>query len=116
MKQTVCDAGELAPGEKVATKLGPLPVVVVRGQDGSLHAMIDSCLHHGARLSDGVVLSRVVGDGPGVYREEEDAEVLRCPWHGYQYDIRTGCTVFDPTRRIQTFNVSEEDGKIVVES
>lgn len=116
MKETVCDVDDLSPGEMMPAKLGPLPVVVIRSQDGSLHAMINSCLHHGARLSEGVLLSRVVGDGPGVYREEVDAEVLRCPWHGYQYDIRTGCTLFDSTRRIQTFKVSEVDGKIVVEN
>lgn len=116
MKQTVCDIDALAPGHMVATSLGPIPVVVIRSRDGSLYALTDSCLHHGAKLSKGAVLNRLDPAGPGDYRPDPDGEVLRCPWHGYEYDIRTGCTVFDHTRRVRTFTVREEHGQIVVET
>jgi nitrite reductase/ring-hydroxylating ferredoxin subunit len=116
VRQTVCDVDDLAPGHMVATNLGPIPVVVVRSRDGSLYALTDSCLHHGAKLSKGAVLSGVKGIGPGDYSPDPAGDVLRCPWHGYEYDIRTGCTLFDKSRRIRTFTVREEDGRIVVET
>lgn len=46
---------------------------------------------------------------------DSDREILKCPWHGYEYDIRTGQTVFDETRCLQTFTVREEGDEITVE-
>ena len=40
--------------------------------------------------------------------------MLKCPWHGYEYDVRTGCALFDERRRLRRVAV-EERGVIVVE-
>lgn len=39
--------------------------------------------------------------------------VLTCPWHGCQYDIRTGKAVDDPNKKIDTYPVEIEDGKLL---
>ena len=49
----VCASDELSPGEMRAATLGRLPAVVIRLHDGSLHALVNRCLHHGAPLSRG---------------------------------------------------------------
>jgi nitrite reductase/ring-hydroxylating ferredoxin subunit len=108
----VCEAGALAPGEMVAAALGSLPIVVVRARDGSLHGLVDRCLHQGARLSGGRLTAATDGDAVGEYRLL-DRDVLKCPWHGYEYDVRTGCVLFDPRRRLRRVQVVEEDGRIV---
>jgi nitrite reductase/ring-hydroxylating ferredoxin subunit len=41
--------------------------------------------------------------------------VLKCPWHGYEYDVRSGCALFDRRRRLRRVRVREEGGLIVVE-
>ena len=39
-------AGELAqPGDYLTTFLGETPVIVTRGQDGEIHAMVNRCAH-----------------------------------------------------------------------
>jgi nitrite reductase/ring-hydroxylating ferredoxin subunit len=111
----VCASSELAPGEMQAVALGRLPVVVIRLHDGSLHALVNRCLHHGASLSRGRLAhgSRGAG-GVGDYRDDESVDALRCPWHGYEYDVRTGCTLIDPSRRLRRLTVWEEDGSVLL--
>jgi nitrite reductase (NADH) small subunit len=40
--------------------------------------------------------------------------VLSCPWHGWQYDVRTGENEFDRAIVLQTYPVQVEDGEIKV--
>ena len=111
----MCATEELDAGEMIGAKLGKLPIVVVRLLDGSLHALADRCLHHGGPLHRGVFGGRGAAKGQvGDYSSEREGEILRCPWHGYEYDVRTGCTLFDPDRALRTFEVREQDGRIVV--
>ena len=42
--------------------------------------------------------------------------VLSCPWHGWQYDVRTGKNEFDLAIRITTYDVLAEDGEVKVPS
>lgn len=116
MKQVVCRKDELSPGDMKAAQLGPIRVVVVRAMDGSLHALAAKCLHQGGPLELGKVYDHTASTANvGDYLMEPNREVLKCPWHGYEYDIRTGQTVFDETRCLQTFISREEGDEIIVE-
>ena len=111
----MCASDELAPGDMRAVSLGRLPAVVIRLRDGSLHALVDRCLHHGAPLSRGRLGHGSRGtDGIGDYRDDESVSSLRCPWHGYEYDVRSGCALFDPSRRLRRLTVWEEDGSVLL--
>jgi nitrite reductase/ring-hydroxylating ferredoxin subunit len=100
MRHRVCAAGALAPGEKRAVEVGRRHVVVVCAADGSYHALVDVCPHQGARLSAGPLLD----------------DVLRCPWHNFGFDVRTGRSVLEPDRyRVRAYEVTVEDGEVVVE-
>jgi nitrite reductase/ring-hydroxylating ferredoxin subunit len=111
----VCASSELAPGEMREATLGRLPAVVIRLRDGSLHALVNRCLHHGAPLARGRLGHGSRGeDGVGDYRADASVDALRCPWHGYEYDVRTGCTLFDPSRRLRRLTAWEEDGSVLL--
>jgi nitrite reductase/ring-hydroxylating ferredoxin subunit len=115
MRTEVCASDDLPPGHKVSARLGPMPVVVVRAPDGSLHALLDKCLHQGGPLSRGRLGSDSSGSADvGDYRLERNGEIIRCPWHGFEYDIRTGCLLAEPGRCLRTFTVIEDDGRIFV--
>ena len=58
--------------------------------DGSFYALLSKCPHKGAELCKGKIVQRVESDEPGRYRVVPESEMIRCPWHGYQYDLRTG--------------------------
>jgi nitrite reductase/ring-hydroxylating ferredoxin subunit len=115
MKQTVCRTHELAPGQMISGQVGPIPVVVIRAADGTLHAMVAKCLHQGGPLDKGKLYEHMSTAGIGEYIPDKGYEILKCPWHGYEYDITTGCVIADPCRRLQQFNVREEGDEVVVE-
>jgi nitrite reductase (NADH) small subunit len=43
-----------------------------------------------------------------------DGAVLTCPWHGWQYDVRTGENEFDRAIPLATFEVAVADGEVKV--
>jgi nitrite reductase/ring-hydroxylating ferredoxin subunit len=109
----VCSDDELAPGGIVPARLGMLPIVVVRTHDGELHGFVDRCLHQGARLSGGRLLPGPESDAVGEHRMLDAGEVLKCPWHGYEYDVRTGCAVSDRRLALVRVDVRVDGGAIV---
>ena len=116
MKQVVCRTSDLGPGELTSAQVGPIPVVVIRASDGTLHGLVAKCLHQGGPLDKGKLYEHMTpGVGLGEYIPQEGCEVLKCPWHGYEYDIRTGCVIADPSRRLQQIAVREEGEEIVAE-
>ena len=57
---------------------------------------INRCPHQGAPLCRGALLSRLESPAPGEYRLTRQGEMLRCPWHCWEFDIRTGQSWCDP--------------------
>ena len=55
---------------------------------------------------------------PGEYRWGREGEILRCPWHGWEFDITSGRSIFNPHRvRVRTYEVTvEPDDDPVVET
>jgi|SRR5918998_1495760 nitrite reductase/ring-hydroxylating ferredoxin subunit len=114
-KQVVCREEDLAPGQMRTLRNGGAPVVVVCSAVGEYHAVRGICPHQGALLGRGHLWSLTVSEEPGVYGLAEKAEILRCPWHSFDYDVTTGRCVSDPRLRVRTYPVSVEDGHIVVD-
>ena len=111
----VCGVGDLPPGacrivEARGRRIGVFNV------HGRYYALQDRCPHGGAPLCRGRVGGMTVVDGPG--REvtwTREGEILRCPWHGWEFEIATGRTVTEPALRVQTFRALVHDGRVVVE-
>src|SRR3712207_6412774 len=54
----------------------------------------------------GPTIGLVTADSPGEFRYEREGEILRCPWHGWEFDLTTGRSVFDPRRtRVRAYPV-----------
>ncbi|NHM32888.1 Rieske (2Fe-2S) protein [Neobacillus terrae] len=115
MKHPVCMEEELQSGEMKSLKIDRIPVVVIRSKEGELFALRDVCPHKGPALSDGSLDGTCTANEPGEYNFVKDGEILKCPWHSWEFDIRTGCSLFDPHNvRVKTYEVTEEDGKVFV--
>ncbi|MGD9617183.1 MAG: Rieske 2Fe-2S domain-containing protein [Alphaproteobacteria bacterium] len=71
----LCLESEIAnPGDWRATKVGQMPVVVVRDTDGSIAAFENRCVHRGALICL---------DDSG-----KDAKDFQCVYHAWRYDLR----------------------------
>ena len=66
--------------------------------DDGFYAVQGACIHLHGPLGEGHL---------------EDC-VLTCPWHGWQYDVRTGENEFDRAIQLQTYEVQVEDGEVRV--
>jgi nitrite reductase/ring-hydroxylating ferredoxin subunit len=81
---------------------------------GSLHAITNYCAHEGAPLCEGYTIGMNVSDPEGVGRIKRvrDGEILRCPWHRWEYDLTSGKLLFDDRRGIRIYEVQVEDGEV----
>lgn len=115
MKKIVCKRDELGPGQMRAVVKGRAPIVVVCSADEEYYAVRGICPHQGGMLAAGQLTELTVSDEPGAYELAESKEVLRCPWHSFDYNVTTGQCVSDPRLRIKTYPVSIENEHIVVD-
>lgn len=113
MRYIVAKRGELAPGERriVCTSQGEIGVFNVNGQ---YFAVRNVCPHAGAPLCLGTLTGTRFATRPYEYTYARDGMVLRCPWHGWEFDLETGRTFFDPRVRVKTYRVVEEEGEVVL--
>ncbi len=79
--------------------------------DGNYFAFFNRCPHAGASLCRGKIVRRVDSREPGQYHLAPDPTMLRCPWHGWQFDIATGQAWCDPERlKLRNYPVAVEPG------
>lgn len=84
--------------------------------EGGLVAYENRCPHQGGPVCRGKVLARVTDDAAGVRSEHLDGSAdLSCPWHGWEYDLRTGRHIGTDRVGLRPFPVVVEDGRVFVE-
>lgn len=113
-RHVIAKAGELKPGEH--------KVVEVKGREiglfnigGEYFAISNKCPHEAGPLCSGMITGIVLSDEPGKYRIERKGEFVRCPWHGWEFDIRTGQSWCDPkSTKVRAFEVKVEPGEQLV--
>ena len=77
---------------------------------GEYLAIRNRCPHQGGPLCEGVQVGAVTSDAPGQYRHERAGQIIRCPWHAWEFDLRTGASWFDPERRrVRAYDVEVVD-------
>ena len=107
---------ELVPGEMRCIEVEPRRILLLRKRDGSFAAVGDSCAHQGARLSAGKFGPLVTASDIGQYLDDTQVEVIRCPRHGFEFDVDTGRCPADPHGfRIKVYRVSVSDGYVGIE-
>src|SRR6202522_3805340 len=114
-RHVVASVEEIAPGTcKVVTIKGR--EIGVFNVNNEFFALINRCPHQGAPLCRGEIVSRLVAPSPGDYRLTRTGEMIRCPWHCWEFDIRTGQSLCDPNSvQARAFDVAVEPGKALVE-
>lgn len=64
-------------------------ITIVRTEAG-IFSFGSSCPHMGAPICHGSIHGTMLPSDPDEYVYGEDGQVVRCPWHGYEFSIRTG--------------------------
>ena len=114
-KHVVAAARELPPGSRKLVDIDGRGIVIFN-IGGEFFALANRCPHQGGNLCEGRLIGLVESNEPGVYRYSRRGEILRCPWHGWEFDVRTGKSWCDPARsRIKAYKARVEPGKNLVE-
>jgi nitrite reductase/ring-hydroxylating ferredoxin subunit len=114
-KHVVAAVKDLPPGGRKVVEVNGRAIVVFN-LDGEFFALNDRCPHKGGPLSKGKLTGLVESSEPGEYRYSRRGEIIRCPWHSWEYDIRTGQSWCDPQRvRTRRYAVTVERGARLVE-
>ena len=92
------DLSELAKDSGKAVELGGQSVAIFN-VEGKIYAMQNHCMHRGGPLADGYI---------------EDGRVT-CPWHAWQFDIKTGaCDTLQGANQ-KTFKTKIEKNSIYID-
>jgi 3-phenylpropionate/trans-cinnamate dioxygenase ferredoxin subunit len=81
---------------------------------GTFYAVLNYCPHQGAELCKGQVCGTTIESEVYEYKFGRDGEIVRCPWHGWEFDLKTGKALAKERVRLRTFKVVIEEGKIGV--
>jgi len=66
--------------------------------NGEYFALRNTCPHQGGALCEGLLTGFLTADVPGEYEYTRRGEILRCPWHGWEFDVKTGQSWVDPEK------------------
>jgi nitrite reductase/ring-hydroxylating ferredoxin subunit len=108
----VARADEIPPGTRKIVEIGGRSIGVFN-IGGRYYALRNRCPHQGGPLCSGLQFSPLRSDAPGEYELGGEGEIIRCPWHGWEFDITSGHSWFDPERqRVRRYpaSVREECG------
>ncbi|GIP37805.1 (2Fe-2S)-binding protein [Paenibacillus sp. J31TS4] len=109
----VLKEGDLADGGHAIVTVNGREIGIYRRGE-AYYALYNYCPHLGAPLCSG----RVCGTNlpSDVYRYEYGmaGEIVRCPWHGWEFEIATGKSLFSDKVRAKTYPVEVHDGQIGV--
>lgn len=109
-RHVVARVDELPEGSRKIVTVGGREIGVFN-VDGAYYAIRNRCPHQGGPLCLGQQLGRVSSSTPGEYEFEPGGLILRCPWHQWEFDLRTGQSWFDPAKvRVRAYDARVESG------
>ena len=112
-RHVVAAAADLPPGQRKIVEIGRREIGVFN-IGGKFYALRNICPHKGGPLCRGRLRPLVVS--PGVYQidHQRENQILKCPWHQWEFDIETGRALYDDSLRVKTYPVRREGEDIVL--
>jgi len=108
-RHVVARVGEFPPGTRRIVEVDDLSIGVFNVR-GSYHALRNRCPHQGAPLCLGRLKARVTASRAYELVYGPDDELVKCPWHGWEFEVASGRSVFNPHRvRVPAYPVTIEE-------
>jgi nitrite reductase/ring-hydroxylating ferredoxin subunit len=120
VEQFVAKASDLKDGDRRIVVYEDIEIGVFR-EGGSFFAYNNYCVHQGGPACEGLIIAKVEEvlttdrTSLGMRFDENDLHFV-CPWHGYEYDLKTGECVGDRRLRLKKYKVEQrgEDLYVIV--
>ena len=89
---------EVAPGNGMVAEVKDKSIALFN-VDGTFYAIDNTCIHRGGPLGEG----------------ELEGEIVTCPWHAWEYNVKTGVSVNNPSACVATYPVVIDGSEVKVE-
>jgi nitrite reductase/ring-hydroxylating ferredoxin subunit len=93
--------------------VGNRQVGVIRWE-GKFYAINNHCPHQGGPVCEGHLGPRLEASARGELQVDREKPTLACAWHGWEFDVRDGSSLWDRRYRLKTYSVEVEDGQVVM--
>ncbi|MDA2933718.1 Rieske 2Fe-2S domain-containing protein [Acidobacteria bacterium AH-259-D05] len=117
---------ELLVGKETDFKEGDRKIIVqaeleigIFRVNGDFYAYHNECAHRGGPVCQGKILGKVeevLGEdktSKGLKFSDQQIHIV-CPWHGFEYDIKTGVNAGNKRMRLKKYQVKVRDGSVYV--
>lgn len=94
----VATINQIPKEEAIRVEVGDSQIAIIE-HEGAYYAMNNICPHRGGPLHEGPI-----GDG-----------CISCPWHGWQFDIKTGESPVNPALKQDCYPVKVEGNDLYLE-
>jgi nitrite reductase/ring-hydroxylating ferredoxin subunit len=114
----VAKASEFTDGDRRIVFVGDNEIGVFRHQ-GQYYAYSNFCLHQGGPACEGLTIAKVEErlrpdkTSQGLYFSETDMNFV-CPWHGMEYDMKTGECISNRKMKLKKFQVVQKGDEVYV--
>ena len=114
-------ASERVPeGGRLVVDVGDKTIGIFR-VEGKLHAWNNKCSHQGGPVCQGKIIPRVTeviepgGESLGFAFDKSTLHIV-CPWHGWEFDVKTGQSFCDPSKiSVRNYPMEVVPGTAVVQ-
>ena len=96
-KSKVAEVADLGVGQAKVVDVDGRSVAVFN-VEGRLYAIDNVCPHRGGPLGEG----------------DLEGTIAICPWHGWRWDVTTGCNANNPAVKVACYPVTVEQGAVYV--
>lgn len=110
---SVAKVEEIPPGERKIVSIESREIGILN-VDNTFYAFRNICPHAFAPICLGRVEGRVTSTGPPSIDYDTKPSVLMCPWHLWEFDLETGCSLVDPSLKLKKYKVEVSDGEVLV--
>ena len=93
----VASVSQVAPGTGIVANVNDKEVAVFN-VDGTFYVIDNTCKHRGGPLGEG----------------EVEGDTVTCPWHGWQYNVKTGVCLTKDGITMDKYEVRVEDGDVKI--
>jgi 3-phenylpropionate/trans-cinnamate dioxygenase ferredoxin component len=94
----IASVQDIPEGEGIVVAVEGKRLAVFR-DEGEFFALDETCPHRGGPLHEGFILEGVVA----------------CPWHMWQFDLRSGRSPLNPLSKVRTYKTRVEGNDLLVE-
>ena len=95
----IAEASEIEPGQNIVVKCAGEDIAIFNTGE-TFYAVNNACPHQGGPLNQGTL--------------EDDC--ITCPWHGWQYDLKSGCPITTPNLRTYPLRIQDDTLQIAIPS